>query len=111
MLQGLQHSCHVQLYNLDYGTHKNFSRKSKVKVNFKLKSQDKEAEFKSQGKISALTMVAGGSIYERPWSDTTLMIDHKATQMSYATRIIFFADNYTFCSNYPDILCIIASYG
>ena len=65
MLQGLQHSCYVQLYNLDCGTHKNFSRKSKVKVNFKLKSKDKayfKLKSKSQGKISALTMVAGGSM-------------------------------------------------
>ena len=42
-------------YISDCGTHKMFSRESKVKADFMLKS-------KSQGKILALTAVAGGSM-------------------------------------------------
>ena len=35
------------------------------------------------------------------------LIDCEATQVPYTTRIAFLVDNYTFCSNYPAILCII----
>ena len=37
-------------------------------------------------------------------------IDREATKVPYTTRITFFVDSYIFCSNYPAILCIIASY-
>ena len=37
------------------------------------------------------------------------IIDHKATQVPYITKIAFLADSSIFCSNYPAILCIIAS--
>ena len=36
------------------------------------------------------------------------MIDCKATQVPYTTRISFITDSYIFCSNFPAILCIIA---
>ena len=36
------------------------------------------------------------------------MMNHKATQVPYTTRIAFLADSYTFCLNIPAILCIIA---
>ena len=36
------------------------------------------------------------------------MIDHKATQVPYTTRIAFLTDSYIFCSNFPAILYIIA---
>ena len=36
------------------------------------------------------------------------MVDHKATQVLYTTRIVFLTDNYIFCSNFTAILCIIA---
>ena len=36
------------------------------------------------------------------------MIDCKVTQVPYTTRIVFPADSYIFCSNFPVILCIIA---
>ena len=35
------------------------------------------------------------------------MIDRKATQMPYTTRIAFLTDSYIFCLNYPAILYII----
>ena len=35
------------------------------------------------------------------------MIGCEATQVPYTTRIAFLRDSYTFCSNYPAILCII----
>ena len=36
------------------------------------------------------------------------MVDRKATQVPFVTRIAFLADSYIFCSNFPVILCIIA---
>ena len=36
------------------------------------------------------------------------MIDCKATQVPYTTRISFITDSYIFCSDFPAILCIIA---
>ena len=35
------------------------------------------------------------------------MIDRKATQVPYITRIVFLANNYIFCSNHLAILCVI----
>ena len=65
MPQGLQHSCHAHATISDCGTHKNFSRKSKVKADFKLKSKDNgnfKLKSKSQGIILASTAVAGSSM-------------------------------------------------
>ena len=36
------------------------------------------------------------------------MIDWKATQVPYPTRVTFLADSYIFCSNFQAILCIVA---
>ena len=61
MLQGPQYSCHVQLCNLDCAK---FSRKSKP-FQAKIKGESRfYAEVKSQGKILALTTVAGGNMEE-----------------------------------------------
>ena len=36
------------------------------------------------------------------------MVDYKATQVPYTTKIAFLADSYILSLNYPTILCIIA---
>ena len=50
MPQGLQHSVHEHLYNLDCATHKNYPRRSRVKANLKLTAIDNR-DFKLMSRV------------------------------------------------------------